>query len=235
MQAHDRIALALDVPTRDEARDWARRMSGRVGTFKIGLRLFTACGPSLVEEIAGHGPVFLDLKYHDIPNTVASAVREAAALGVRYLTVHASGGDAMLKAASEAADAGARAGTPAPMVLAVTMLTSLAQDDLATLGIARTVEDQVVALAEMAWMAGCAGIVASPRELAPLRRRLGASPILVAPGIRAAGAPKDDQARTASAAEAVAAGASMLVIGRPILESADPDAALEAILGELRG
>ncbi len=232
MTPRERVILALDVPTESEALAWAGRMRGRVGMFKVGLRLFTAAGPALAARIASQfGPVFLDLKYHDIPNTVGTAVREAAGLGATMLTVHASGGSAMLRAAGEAAAAAPGAGKV--RIVAVTVLTSLGEKDLAAAGVARGVEEQVLALAETAWEAGCDGFVASPREVAALRGRLGAAPLIVTPGIRAAGAPADDQNRTASAREALDAGATFLVIGRPILAAADPDAALDSILATI--
>ena len=234
MKPSDRIVLALDLPAEQDALDWVRRMSGRVGMFKIGLRLFTACGPALVGKVlAAGGSVFLDLKYHDIPNTVAAAVREAVGLGASLLTVHASGGEAMLRAASEAADAAARPGAEPARILAVTVLTSLGERDLAALGVARLLEEHVTALAEMAWMAGCAGVVASPREVRALRARMGPAPLIVTPAIRSPESPADDQTRTSTPGEAVAAGADLLVIGRPILEARDPDAALDAILAAL--
>lgn len=223
----DRIILALDLPGETEALAWAKRFQGRVGHFKIGLRLFTSGGPSLVARVAEHGPVFLDLKYHDIPNTVASAVREATKLGAAMLTVHATGGIAMMRAASEAAS-GAEDGRV--RILAVTVLTSLESSDLTTLGIVRSPAAQASALAETAWFAGCDGLVASPLEITLIRASLGTGPLLVTPGIRPPGYPPDDQKRTATAAEALAAGADYLVIGRPILEAADPEAALESIV-----
>jgi orotidine-5'-phosphate decarboxylase len=239
----ERIVIALDVPDEREALGWARRLKGRAGLFKIGLQLFTAAGPSLVSRIASEfGPVFLDLKFHDIPNTVAGAVRAAGALGASMMTVHASGGVAMLRAASEAAGAVSRAGgAPAPRVLAVTVLTSLGPDDLAAAGIARTPRAQVLSLAELAWLSGCDGFVASPLETAALREKFGSSPLLVIPGIRleageasgAAAGNRDDQARTATPRAAVDAGADYLVIGRPVLGAADPEAALDAIVASL--
>lgn len=223
-----RIVLALDLPGEKEALEWAARFRGRVGLFKIGLRLFTAAGPDLVARVAEHSPVFLDLKLHDIPNTVAAAVREASKLGATMLTVHASGGLAMLRAASEASSATAR--DERLRILAVTLLTSLESRDLAALGIVRSPSAHVQALAETAWLAGCDGMVSSPQEVSLLRARLGEAPVLVTPGIRSPGSPPDDQKRTATPAEALAAGSDYLVIGRPILEAADPEAALDAII-----
>ena len=241
MTPRERIVIALDVPDEREALAWAKRLTGRVGYFKIGLQLFTAAGPSLVSRIASEfGPVFLDLKLHDIPNTVAGAVRAAGSLGASLLTVHASGGLAMLRAASEAASAASRAPGAAPMrVLAVTVLTSLGPDDLAAAGIVRGPRAQVLALADLAWLAGCDGFVASPLETGALREKFGSAPLLVIPGIRPAdpGATRpggrDDQARTATPREALDAGADLLVIGRPVLGAADPEAALAAIVASL--
>ena len=240
MTPRERIVIALDVPGEREALVWASRLTGRVGLFKIGMQLFTAAGPALVSRIASEfGPVFLDLKLHDIPNTVAGAVRSAAALGASMLTVHASGGVPMLRAASEAASAAARETRAAPVrVLAVTVLTSLGPDDLAATGVARGTRAQVLALAELAWLSGCDGFVASPHETAALRERFGRAPLLVIPGVRpatggAASTAPDDQARTATPREALDAGADYLVIGRPVTGAPDPDAALEAIVTSL--
>jgi orotidine-5'-phosphate decarboxylase len=241
-----RLVIALDVPGEREALVWAKRLKGRVGYFKIGLQLFTAAGPSLVSRIADeHGPVFLDLKLHDIPNTVAGAVRAAGTLGASLLTVHASGGMAMLRAASEAAGESSRGPGAAPLrLLAVTVLTSLGPDDLAAAGVARGARAQVLALAELAWLSGCDGFVASPLETAALREKFGKSPLLVIPGIRPAdpGDPRgpaptptrrDDQTRTATPREALDAGADYLVIGRPVLGAPDPEATLDAIIASL--
>jgi orotidine-5'-phosphate decarboxylase len=251
----ERIILALDVSRPEEAISWARRFSGRIGAFKIGLQLFTAAGPDLVARIISeHGPVFLDLKLHDIPNTVAAAVREARKLGVSMLTVHALGGTAMLRAASEAATAPpaetpdplkgeSRPGTQGeslhggfaarPLVLAVTVLTSLSDRDLGDLGIARDARGEVLELAEMAWVAGCDGVVASPLETAAIRAKLGAGAVIVTPGIRSEKDDKGDQQRTATPRAAVDSGADYLVIGRPVLAASDPDAALDRIVRSL--
>lgn len=248
MKPNERIVLALDVPSANDALAWARRFEGRVGAFKVGLQLFTAAGPELVERIGSeHGPVFLDLKLHDIPNTVGAAVREARRLGVSMITVHALGGTAMLRAASEAATEPLAAsrhpdGTDPPprrkigdrpVVLAVTVLTSLDDRDLADAGIARSARNEALALAEMAWLAGCDGLVSSPLEVGALRERLGAGPLIVTPGIRSADDPKGDQRRTATPREALDAGADYLVIGRPILAAPDPDAAFQNIVESL--
>ena len=252
MAPKERIIIALDVPHEREALAWAARLRGRVGLFKIGLQLFTAAGPALVERIASEfGPVFLDLKLHDIPNTVSGVVRTAGTLGASFLTVHALGGMAMMRAASEAASAASGGpGAPPLRVLAVTVLTSLGPDDLAAAGVVRGLRAQVLSLAELAWLAGCDGFVASPLETAALREKFGDSALLVIPGIRPADAvagagggvdaggssvasERDDQTRTATPREALEAGANYLVVGRPVLGAADPEAALDAIIASL--
>ena len=233
-EAVRRLVVALDTASADQAVAWARALAGRVGLVKVGLELFTAAGPALVEELGALGtPVFLDLKLHDIPNTVERAAANCARLGVRLITVHAGGGRAMLAAAAAGA-AAAAAGT-APRVLAVTVLTSLDDAALDELGIAGGAAARVTAWAELARAAGCDGVVCSPRELAELRRRLAPPFVLLAPGIRPAGAELGDQRRVATPARAVADGADYLVVGRPITAAADPVAAAESILDELTG
>lgn len=226
------ILVALDVDTRFRALDLAKDLHGVVGGFKVGSQLFTAEGPSMVRTLADRGErVFLDLKFHDIPNTVAGAVRAATALGVWMLTVHAGGGSAMLRAAHEAAaEEAARRRTAPPLIVAVTVLTSLDQPALERVGVTRPLPDQVTALAGLAIEAGVDGIVASPQEVRALRSGLGPGPIIVTPGIRPQGArPADDQARTLSAREAIEAGSSYLVIGRPILAATDPREAARSL------
>ncbi|HMF94558.1 MAG TPA: orotidine-5'-phosphate decarboxylase [Vicinamibacterales bacterium] len=233
----DQLLVALDVDAVAKARDLANQLRGIAGGFKIGSRLFTREGPSLVEELVSNGDrVFLDLKFHDIPNTVAGAVAAATRLGVWMLNVHASGGAAMMRAARAAADEeAARQSRPAPLIIAVTMLTSLDQQALAEIGFQASVADQVGRLAALTEAAGLDGVVAAPQEIDIIRRRCGASFSIVTPGIRGAADKRGDQSRTMSAAEALAAGATYLVVGRPILEAADPRAAAQKIAADCRG
>lgn len=226
----DRIAFALDYPTLAEAAEGAARVASAVGVLKVGLELFVREGPRAVE--LGHTlgrPVFLDLKLCDIPETVERAVHNAAALGARYLTLHAGGGRAMLERAAAAA---ARASSPLTL-LAVTVLTSLDQADLVALGVAGSPREHVLRLAALAMDAGVRGFVTSAQEVAALRAALGEGAFLVTPGIRPAGAETGDQKRVATPAAALAAGADLLVIGRPIRDAADPLAAAEAIVREI--
>lgn len=231
MQAgRERLIVALDVPTAEKARALAGRLGESVLFYKVGKELFTAAGPAIVSELIGGGKrVFLDLKFHDIPNTVAAAVRSAAALGVSMLTVHASGGSKMLRAAAEAAAAFAAK----PTVLAVTVLTSMGEADLQEIGVAGGVEQQVLRLAAMALRAGCGGLVASAQEAARLRRELGAEFTLVTPGIRPAGGKAGDQQRVVTPEDAIRAGAGYLVVGRPITQAEDPAAAARAIARQI--
>ena len=233
----DQLLVALDVDTAAEARVLADRLRGAVGGFKIGNRLFTSEGPAFVEELASRGDrVFLDLKFHDIPNTVAGAVAAATRLGVWMLNVHASGGSAMMRAARTAADEeAARRSRPAPLLIAVTMLTSLDQQELTEIGLSASVADQVGRLAALTESAGLDGVVASPHEIEIIRRRCDRRFVIVTPGIRGAGDQRGDQTRTLSAADALAAGATYLVVGRPIIAAANPRAAAEKIAAECRG
>src|SRR5450755_2379576 len=230
MLNRDRLIVALDVSSATQARQIVQSIGESASTYKVGKQLFTAEGPQIVRDlVASCRKVFLDLKFHDIPNTVAAAVQEAARLGVSMLTVHASGGSKMLRAAAEAA-----AQSPAqPMVLAVTVLTSLSDADLAELGISGHVLTQVLRLGSLARAAGCGGLVASGMEARELRRELGEDFAIVTPGVRPAGAAAGDQARVLTPKEAIAAGATYLVVGRPILQSTDPSRAAEAIVQEI--
>ena len=225
----DKILVALDVETGAEALRLADTLRDAVGGFKIGSRLFTAEGPAIVRTLTDRGDrVFLDLKFHDIPNTVSTAVAAATELGVWMVNVHAAGGGAMMRAAHAAAhETASKRNTTPPLVIAVTVLTSMNQTALAETGVVIEMMDQVLRLAELTREAGLDGVVASPRETAAIRRRCGAGFAIVTPGIRGgtADAAKGDQERTMAPAEAVQAGASYLVVGRPIIAAADPRAA----------
>jgi orotidine-5'-phosphate decarboxylase len=229
------ILVALDVPTADAALKLVEQLAPVVGGFKVGSELFTSAGPELVRRIRSQGaPVFLDLKFHDIPNTVSKAVAAAVQLDVQMLTVHASGGTAMLKAAEQVAQESAwRLGHAPPLVLAVTVLTSLDTNALSEIGLDPNVTRQVRRLANMANKAGLRGLVCSPREVAELRQMLPASTQLVTPGIRLENSAADDQKRTLSPREAISLGANWLVIGRPIYAAENPRAAAEKILASL--
>jgi orotidine-5'-phosphate decarboxylase len=236
----DQLLTALDVPTGAEAIQLAETLRGVTGGFKIGNRLFTAEGPEMVRRIVGLGErVFLDLKYHDIPNTVATAVEAATTLGVWMVNVHASGGTRMMHAARDAAhETAARLGRTAPLVIGVTVLTSMNEESLGEVGMRGPLLDRVLRLAELAQSSGLDGVVASPRETSIIRERLGPDFAIVTPGIRGGGAQtsgKDDQERTSSPAEAIAAGASYLVVGRPIIAAKDPRRAAREIGEEMKG
>jgi orotidine-5'-phosphate decarboxylase len=234
LQPHQRIIAAIDVPTVAEASALCTALRGTVGLAKIGLELFVAEGERAVRaaQDAGHS-VFLDLKLHDIPNTVESAARSVRRLGVQMLTVHASGGRSMVSAARRGLHSSG-SGEP-PILLAVTVLTSMTASDLADQNIGGSVEEHVVRLAKMAIDAGADGLVCSPLEVAALRRELGPKPVLVVPGIRPAGSAAHDQARAATPASALASGADYLVIGRPLREGGDPAAAARRVAQELAG
>lgn len=229
----ERLIVALDVEGLAQAKSLLDRLQGVVGTYKIGSQLFTASGPAAVELVKKRGgSVFLDLKFHDIPNTVAGAVREAARLGVSMLNVHASGGTAMLKAAAEAAREAAREFNIAkPLCLAVTVLTSLDRALLQReLGVAVSVEGHVLHLAGLAKAAGLDGSVCSPQEIRTVRNALGREWIIVTPGVRPTGSGTGDQARVSTPEQAISAGADYLVVGRPITGAPEPAAAAIAIL-----
>jgi orotidine-5'-phosphate decarboxylase len=228
--ARERLVFPLDFPSLAEARSTAERLAPEVGVLKVGLELFVREGPAAARLGRDLGrDVFLDLKLHDIPETVERAVAGAAALGVRYLTVHAAGGARMLaRAAAEAA----RAPTPLTL-LAVTVLTSLDAADLEAQGIAGTAEDHAIRLARLAWGAGVRGFVCSASEARAMRDALGPEALIVTPGIRPAGADADDQKRVATPAQAIADGADLLVVGRPIRDAADPVAAARAVVAEI--
>lgn len=237
--ARDRLIVALDVPTAPAAAALADRLHGVCRWFKVGMELYTAAGPAVLDPLLQSGAsVFLDLKFCDIPNTVAGAVRSAAALGVHMLTLHASGGPAMLAAAHTALDGLAHP----PRLLAVTVLTSMDQSQLAAIGLSRSPADQVDLLARMGLAAGIDGFVCSPQEVAALRAFAGPDAALVVPGIRPAsadtpsrltGVAQDDQKRIATPADALRNGASYLVVGRPITQAKDPVQAANAILEEM--
>jgi orotidine-5'-phosphate decarboxylase len=224
------VFVALDTTDLDYARELAERLRGSVGGLKLGLEFFNAHGPAGVTPFLDMGlPVFLDLKYHDIPNTVAGAARAAASLGVSILNVHAQGGAAMMTAALEAV----KSVSPATRLIAVTMLTSIGDEDLPGLGLTPPVGDQVLRLASLAQRSGLDGVVCSAHEIARLRRELGPDFLLVVPGIRPAGSDMGDQKRVMDPAQARDAGASILVIGRPITGAADPALAARAIAQSL--
>ena len=230
------ILVALDVESAGKALQLADQLRGAVGGYKIGKQLFTAEGPAMVRELTSRGDrVFLDLKFHDIPNTVAGAVQSAVATGAWMVNVHASGGSAMMTAAAEAASKTATAlGRPRPLVIAVTVLTSMNDAGLGEIGVSRPMLDQVVHLARLAKAAGLDGVVASPQETRAIREACGKDFQIVTPGIRPAGQQgKDDQARTLTPAEAMSAGATYLVIGRPITGAPNPRQAAESITATL--
>ena len=225
-----RLIVALDVSTAEAARKIVVAVGDSAHAYKVGMQLYTAEGPAIVRELVGSGRrVFLDLKYHDIPNTVGAAVRQAGMLGVSMLTVHAAGGGKMLRAAVEAG----HLTKPDLLVLAVTVLTSLDDAELGKIGVRGAVLDHVLRLTALALSNGCKGIVASALEARALREEFGAGFAIVTPGVRPAGSGPDDQARVVTPAEAIAAGASHIVVGRPITEALDPAGEARAILGQI--
>ena len=220
------IIVALDAPHMDAALDIAARLDPRLCRVKVGKELFVAAGPAVIEKLHARGfEIFLDLKFHDIPNTVAGACRSAAQLGVWMMNVHASGGEAMLRAARESIENVARP----PLLIAVTILTSLAQSDFTAVGFAGSLNEAVERLARLARACGLDGVVCSAREAPPLRTAVGDDFVLVTPGIRLEGDATHDQARSVTPAEAVKLGANYLVIGRSVTRAADPSAVLESI------
>jgi orotidine-5'-phosphate decarboxylase len=227
----EQLIVALDFPDARAALSLIDRLEGTTRWFKIGLELYIAEGNALVAEIERRGySIFLDLKLHDIPNTVASAVRAASRLGVNLLTLHAAGGADMLQAAVEAASGIERS----PALLAVTVLTSIDGPQLEATGVAGSATQQVERLAKLAMSCGVQGLVCSPHEVASLRSEIGSKPLLVVPGIRPTGSAAGDQRRVATPASAIAAGASYLVVGRPITQADDPGAAARAIVAEMQ-
>ena len=230
MDAKERMILALDVETFDEARGLAERFVGRVGMFKVGKQLFTRCGPKIVSFLKDRGAkVFLDLKYHDIPNTVSKAGVEAARLGVDMFNVHASGGFTMMAATREAvSEAAAKEGLARPTIIAVTVLTSIDDAELARMGIGMSPREMTKRLAVLTKEAGLDGVVASGQELDLIRESCGKDFVIVTPGVRVTEA-KDDQKRTAGPGDAIRRGATYLVLGRTVLAAQDPLATLALV------
>jgi orotidine-5'-phosphate decarboxylase len=229
MAAKDRLAVALDFTDEDQAMKLVDDLGDTCRWFKVGMELYYAAGNHVVQQLRDRGfNVFLDLKLHDIPNTVAGAVRSATQAGASLLTIHASGGAAMMAAAAEAASA-----PGSPRLLAVTVLTSMDASELAGIGITASAADQVLRLARLSRASGIDGMVCSAEEVAMLRRETSPDTLLVIPGIRPAGSAVGDQKRVATPGQAIVDGASMLVVGRPITRAADPAAAAQAILKEI--
>jgi len=232
--ASRRIIVPLDLPTAPEALAFVERLRGRVGMFKVGLQLFTAAGPDIVRAIVRSGEkVFLDLKFHDIPNTVAQATASAATLGASFIDMHLTGGPRMIRAAVESARTTPGVARP-PRLLGITILTSLEESDLETIGMRGPVAERAVDLARMGQDAGLDGVVASPHEIARIKEACGSGFIVVTPGIRPSGASHQDQRRVMTPAHALRAGADYLVIGRPIMEAPDPAAAVASIAQEMQ-
>jgi len=237
MPIADKLIVALDVNNREAALALVTALRPKVKRFKIGLELYTACGPALLREVqeAG-GRVFLDLKLHDIPNTAARAAVEISKLGVDMFTIHLSGGLMMARRVADELQAHCQIHRlPRPSVLGVTVLTSMTQTDQEEVGVTRPLVEQVLALADVATEAGLDGVVASPQEIESMRARIGPDRLIVTPGIRPEGSALDDQARTLTPRAAVVAGADFLVIGRPVIKATDPLAAAESILMQMEG
>jgi orotidine-5'-phosphate decarboxylase len=226
----DRLIVALDLPSANAALDIVDELQGLCRWFKVGMELYYAAGAGIVQRLRDRGfDVFLDLKLHDIPNTVAGAIRSVSGTGASLLTIHASGGEKMMRAAAQAASR-----PESPRLLAVSVLTSISAEELAATGVPDPPQTQVLRLARLAQAAGISGLVCSPEEVAAVRQLMGPEALLVVPGVRPAGAAgSDDQARIATAAEAIARGASMLVVGRPITQASDPSRAAAALLNEI--
>jgi orotidine-5'-phosphate decarboxylase len=235
MPAREQLIVALDVGSADAGARLAESLRDRVGLFKVGSEVFTAEGPLLARHLVTSGhKVFLDLKFHDIPNTVKAAAREAAAMGASIFDVHAIGGRAMMEAALEGAREGAaRSGRPRPLVVAVTVLTSLTGPDLEELGVLGGPEETVIRLAKLAQTAGLDGVVASAKEIEPIRRACGERFVIITPGIRMPASASHDQARIATPGAAIKGGANYLVVGRPITQAPDPSAAAQAVVTEM--
>jgi orotidine-5'-phosphate decarboxylase len=235
-EARDKLIFALDVQSLEAAQNWVERLQGKVKTFKVGKQLFTRCGPEVVHLVRGSGAeVFLDLKYHDIPNTVGMAGLEAMQLGVSMFNVHALGGyEMMANLVDKVNEACASTGGQKPLLLAVTILTSSNDETLRRVGIDRSVKDMVVRLADLAKQAGMDGVVASPQEVRLIRDACGPDFKIVTPGVRPAFASQDDQRRVTTPAEAIELGADYLVVGRPISAAVDPIEAAEQILQEIQ-
>jgi len=231
----ERLVVALDVDSLPQAEDVVRRLGREVGVYKIGKQLFLHSGPEVVRMVHRHGgQVFLDLKFHDIPNTVAKAGIEAARLGVKFFDVHASGSQEMMeRTLTEVTRVCRREGLRRPKILAVTVLTSLGKSDLRRVGVADEVEHQVVRLARLANRCGMDGVVASPLEIARIRRACGRGFLIVTPGVRPPSAERDDQKRVMTPGEAMAAGADYLVVGRPILNATDPLPVVRDIVADM--
>jgi orotidine-5'-phosphate decarboxylase len=224
MQPHDRLVIAVDLSSRDDILRLVDSLHGTVGVFKLGLQAFIANGPSIVREVVSRGEKgFLDLKIHDIPNTAKHSIAEAAGLGASIATVHAAGGEPMLRACAH----------DSLLVLAVTILTSLEEADLLQIGFGGNAVDNVVRLARLAQRAGLRGVVASPLEIAPIREACGSDFVILTPGIRPAGSDVGDQRRTMTPREAIAAGADYIVVGRPITGAADARSAAQKIVDSL--
>lgn len=235
MVARDRIAFALDVEDFSSARWWAHTLKGYVGYFKIGPELFISAGPDVVREIKSEGfKCFLDLKFHDIPNTVSGAVRSAVRLGVDIMTIHLLGGRDMIKAAVDSAKKEAMAlSRPTPKIVGVTVLTSLDEDDLSDVGINRPLKDEEISLVRLAISCGIDGVVCSPMDIGYIRPFIPGGFVVITPGIRPSWATKGDQARIATPRGAIKEGADLLVIGRPIRDASDPARAIEKIIEEM--